>query len=424
MLGPVIFPVSIVKFKTLAINSLLLGASSLVSLLLVLFSMKFIDKKLARPPVDLDAGHLVLAHDGQYTSGEIQKLRSEFSRPFRFKKVSWEEDLVNGDYVNKNSDGSRFTRGNEKCSDVPPRRRVWLFGGSTMYGYGVADENTIPSQLASYLEAETGGSWCVKNFGRGSYNSSLELDELVSLLVEGKNEKPGFVIFLDGLNDLNQPMHYQFVPRANQISFSERPSEIMVFLALKVQRTISPLLASLGLESPLKTPLRVSRVVPTDTPACEKEVSSGAPGIKVSDACAERLDKAVKKIFANWAMARRILGTYGIKFMPVLQPVPSYPLDDPRRNHELLGAGGYAKSGISLSGYAYDLHKKGQIGPGLYSSSEDTYLDASGLFSSRNKGGILRCNYYYVDPVHYTSCGSRIIANYLGEAVISSTVKS
>ena len=418
-----VFQVRIVKFKAVAINGLLICASSLMSLALAGVLMRYIGKGQVELPVDLDSEHLVLAHDGEYTAAEIQQLRSEFSRPFRFKKVSWEEADSAGMYVNKYSDGSRFTYGNEKCLNVPTQRRVWLFGGSTTYGYGVADENTIPSHLAKYLVAKVGGVWCVKNFGRGSYNSSLELDELVSLLVEGKNEKPGFVIFLDGLNDFNFPMHYQFVPKVNEISFSKRPSEIMVYVALKIQRVVSPLLAALGLESPMKTPLRVSRVIATDTPACEKETSDGGPNVKISKACAAKLDQALKKIFANWAMAQRISESYGIQFLSVLQPIPSFPLDDPKRNHELLGASGYAKSYIGLSGYAYDLYEKNRIGRGLNASIEGRYLDASRLFDSGKKGDSLGCDYYYVDPVHYTSCGSKLIADYLGEAMVSSSDK-
>lgn len=80
---------------------------------------------------------------------------------------------------------------------------IWFFGGSTTYGYGLSDEETIPAKLEGIL----GPKYRVLNFGRGHYYSAQENALLLSRLLQG--EKPDLAVFLDGLNERCDIASYQ-----------------------------------------------------------------------------------------------------------------------------------------------------------------------------------------------------------------------
>ncbi len=70
---------------------------------------------------------------------------------------------------------------------------VWVFGGSTTYGYGLSDVETIPSRLQAYTNLR------VRNFGHGHYYSAQE-----NLLLQEnilRNTPPKIAIFIDGINE-------------------------------------------------------------------------------------------------------------------------------------------------------------------------------------------------------------------------------
>lgn len=77
---------------------------------------------------------------------------------------------------------------------------IYFFGGNTMYGYNLGDDETIPSRfLKAYQNENPARSVRVRNFGILHYYSKQELMLLSSLLFAGN--RPDIVIFLDGLND-------------------------------------------------------------------------------------------------------------------------------------------------------------------------------------------------------------------------------
>jgi hypothetical protein len=78
---------------------------------------------------------------------------------------------------------------------------IWFFGGSTTFGYGVADSETIPAQLERTLNRR------VINFGRGFFYSDQENELLSQYLLAGY--RPKLVIFLDGINERCEIEVYQ-----------------------------------------------------------------------------------------------------------------------------------------------------------------------------------------------------------------------
>lgn len=81
---------------------------------------------------------------------------------------------------------------------------VFVFGGSTTFGCGVAGRDTLPSALERELQrACPGGRFACYNFGCGYYFSTQERLRLEQLLADG--HVPKLAIFVDGLNDFYAP---------------------------------------------------------------------------------------------------------------------------------------------------------------------------------------------------------------------------
>jgi hypothetical protein len=64
---------------------------------------------------------------------------------------------------------------------------IWFFGGSTTFGYGVTDQETIPAQLENLISAR------VYNFGRGYFYSAQE-NQLLRLYLKA-GYRPRMAIF-------------------------------------------------------------------------------------------------------------------------------------------------------------------------------------------------------------------------------------
>lgn len=77
---------------------------------------------------------------------------------------------------------------------------IYFFGGSTMFGFNVADFETIPSQFVQlYKEKGFKKPIRIVNYGVPTYFSYHELVLLTQLLYNG--HRPTIAVFLDGLND-------------------------------------------------------------------------------------------------------------------------------------------------------------------------------------------------------------------------------
>jgi lysophospholipase L1-like esterase len=78
--------------------------------------------------------------------------------------------------------------------------RVFVFGGSVVWGTGAPDWETIPAALQARLAASRPGPICVVNLGESAYVSSQEVILLVNRLRSGA--PPDLVLFLDGVNEI------------------------------------------------------------------------------------------------------------------------------------------------------------------------------------------------------------------------------
>jgi len=125
---------------------------------------------------------------------EVEKGRTLRWQPY----VYWRRTPRRGQYINIGPDGLRKTINVSMSEGASPPIKVFMFGGSTMWGLGAGDDSTIPSIFAE--EAKNKGINCeVVNFGQYAYVSTQEVIELTLQLQRGNI--PDIVIFYDGVND-------------------------------------------------------------------------------------------------------------------------------------------------------------------------------------------------------------------------------
>jgi lysophospholipase L1-like esterase len=110
--------------------------------------------------------------------------------------VYWRRRAFDGTTITIDARGLRATWSAEAAEAGP---RIFVFGGSTVWGTGARDAHTIPSAIAKGL-AERGIAAQVTNFGESGYVSGQETIALLRELQAGNI--PDLVIFYDGVNDV------------------------------------------------------------------------------------------------------------------------------------------------------------------------------------------------------------------------------
>ena len=147
-------------------------------------------------------------------------LNETWSRGFKYEAFTqFSEKEFNGKFVNVNDAG---IRSNGSLQEWPPNVNnfnIFVFGGSTTFGYGVSDDQTIPSLLQYYLsQYKDKGDIAVYNFGRGFYYSTQEKVLFEALL--SKNIFCDLAIFIDGLNE--------FIHKKNEPVYTDHLDEIFL----------------------------------------------------------------------------------------------------------------------------------------------------------------------------------------------------
>lgn len=129
---------------------------------------------------------------------ESRRVQLEYEPFTQFK-----EKACSGEYVNVDANGFRKVKDQGPWPISQAYYNIFLFGGSTSFGYRVADDQTIASHMQEILNRKSGQTVKVYNFGRLSYFSSQERILMEKLLIAG--HIPQAVLFIDGLNDFAHP---------------------------------------------------------------------------------------------------------------------------------------------------------------------------------------------------------------------------
>jgi hypothetical protein len=101
-------------------------------------------------------------------------------------------------YLNIDSTGRRLTV--NRVSNPGTARRVFMFGGSSMWGFAARDSFTIASLLSERLAAQGLDNVEVVNLAQAGFNSTQEATGFLVELARGNI--PDVAVFLDGYNDI------------------------------------------------------------------------------------------------------------------------------------------------------------------------------------------------------------------------------
>lgn len=108
--------------------------------------------------------------------------------------VVWEAKPYESKTINIGPDGLRSVTQSPNVTND----EVWLFGGSTMWGYGNNDINTIPSLLSQITNLQA------TNYSLVGYHARQNLNKLISAYanLSLSPNRSRVVIFYDGVNDV------------------------------------------------------------------------------------------------------------------------------------------------------------------------------------------------------------------------------
>lgn len=195
-----IYPkVAIIFLNTLLLFLVLEFVSSMIISIVTLPVTKGFLAQITGKPNDFVAHHyLTLPYytEQDWASGYWQEHRLALKKTY-YPYVLWRSPPFTGETLNIDQDGIRQTPGAE-C--VPEAYKVFILGGSAMWGWGAPDWGTIPAYLQAELQAIHAEPVCVVNLAENAYVSTQSLIQLQLEL--GKGNVPDAVIFYDGVNEV------------------------------------------------------------------------------------------------------------------------------------------------------------------------------------------------------------------------------
>ena len=289
--------------------------------------------------------------------------------------VVWELNPLSSETINIDDSGRRHTVSSEGISSGS----VWVFGGSTVFGTGVNDANTIPSLLVGKTGLQA------VNFGGDNYIARQNVIRLLREYETNDTENIS-VVFYDGVNDVHVKCRVE-----NLDLVTDRQAQIRN--ALGDNRAAID--ASPG---QLLGPARV---------LIDKVFQRGVLGgpgeetedLYVCDDDVDRADQVARALVSDWKAAQAITETNGGRFVAVLQPV-SY-LSDTRLDH--LTPGAYDTEFAKQYSAVYPLIRSYASAAGI------NFFDLSHVFDHDE--------FIYIDFCHVSPNGNEYMAEALATII-------
>jgi hypothetical protein len=289
--------------------------------------------------------------------------------------IGWRRPLFKGETIN--IVGQFHQRATVGTTDAT-KPSIYFFGGSTMWGTGADDANTIPS-LVSQI-----GGFRAENFGESAWVAHQSLTLLIQLLQDGR--RPDVVVFYDGVNEVSHKCRSETGPRAHA-----REASIRAALASTRAENVY------GLQYMAEPLVGVARVVSERI-----AVWTGSRGARTGGqfAChtdADRARRVADALIQDWEMARKLTEAHGGRFIGILQPVAHFSAT--RKDHIRL-------ADIQRKQFeaVYPLIRARMAGrPGLH--------DLTGVLD--------RDEHIYIDFCHVSPNGNRYVAQRIVELLES-----
>ena len=223
---------------------------------------------------------------GQHFS-DTKKVTSSYS-----DFVVWRLDPLSTETINIDESGLRHT----VVPDTVSSYEIWMFGGSTMFGIGSNDANTIPSKLSNIAGVR------VINYAQPGYHARQNLNELVSLYADQKKSQPAArtIMFYDGINDVLDKCRVE-----NTGLGTEHEQQILSAVAIKGSSPRVVFMPALALIDQIKNAF--DRRLYNSQYVCH-----GDP---------DRSDRIARSLVTDWSSAAAIARGNGDRFIAILQPV-------------------------------------------------------------------------------------------------------
>lgn len=294
--------------------------------------------------------------------------------------VEFRERAMQTSTINVDGNGRRVVPGNCRQPGTEPFL-ILLFGGSTMFGYWVPDQHTIPAYLARALGRQ---GRCVKlvNYGAAWWQSSQSVIQLLKALREGM--RPNAVVFYDGINDVSVVID------------GGAPGGITPDAGLRLGNAFED---ATGWQKIIQS-LVLVRVTAKLLPGNR---GSGAGGATARDAAKDIVRVYVHNVRSVEALA----GQFGFTAYYFLQP---YPLIADKVNTDLENAvirssPPVGERDLGVIRAAYDAWR---IDP--YLTRQPRYFDISRLFDGMTEE-------LYVDDEHLLPEGNRLVAERIAREI-------
>lgn len=349
---------------------------------------------LGLTPKDRDPRGFAKAYPGR-TEEEIASILDEtWSRPLVYAPfVEFREAPFKGRWVNVDEAGFRASQ--EQGPWPPAKESVFVFGGSTTFGYGVPDGETIASFLQEELRASA-PTVSVYNFGCGYYFSTQERLLFERLLSEGR--APTLAIFIDGLNEFYFGEDPMFADRLRRAAEPSRPAWVEGIRSLPVSRALIALGRKVA--PPPKAPPVPGRQ--QQTLAFGGRNKTAASRMPAPGGCADpgRIDLAIGRYLGNKQLIEAAAASAKVRVLFDWQPIPVYRYD---RSHHAT-ATSFGKHECAGAGYPVmeERSKLGELGDDF-------------LWSADIQEGLAEP--LYVDTVHYGKGLAEPLARHIAAAV-------
>ena len=299
-----------------------------------------------------------------------QAARRLFADSSRLEEVyvpflEWTRRPLDTPTVHVGADGWRVHRRGPE-NDAPDARVLGLYGGSTMFGKGAEDDETIPA-----LVDRATTHWRVRNYGQTAYTTRQMLETLENQLAA--RDLPDVAVFYDGYNPIWVHCNYAVTrslsghmaePKLRRALAEEPP------LGYAWEELVAPVLArtrrALGLDRK-----------PTNEWVCDRDP--------------QRAEQVAETLVRNWELAKLLVERWGGRFYAFLQPVAF--VGNPRLDHLELDQEGQGAQFRAV--YPLIRAKLAERGAGWA-------FDLSGAFDGDD--------YLYIDACHVSPGGNAIIA--------------
>ncbi|MFH1358688.1 MAG: SGNH/GDSL hydrolase family protein [archaeon] len=180
-------------FKIIRSIIVIIAVIIVLILLLELVSFCLIEGYRYIKPTDLM--DLDVLNESDWVKDYIREERSLGNQYYPY--LGWRRQKnFTEEYVNVDENSIRKT---ENPCESEDSLKIFVFGGSTIWGSGVRDSSTIPSYLSKYLCSKN-IPVKVTNLGEGGYVST---QGMIALELELRKENyPDIIVFYDGINDV------------------------------------------------------------------------------------------------------------------------------------------------------------------------------------------------------------------------------